>query len=396
MKKTKKGFVFFACLIILLLLPMSSEAEKLRVKVVVDKTSVRLKPDIGSMVIETLSAGTILESEEQVGEWYRVNLPPDENGYVIMGYIHFSAVEIVEEEMIEDVPAEMSPVSPVVESEQPSEPPVYQPSRWHPGVSFGLKLSGGIGYLSVGDLNASFQGWNDYFEEAWFGIEGGVEGEYQLLHWGYDFSGEFIVYPIPELGIALGAGYLQVSKESTVEVSMFFGSEDITVNPKISAIPITLGVYFTPPLGSGVNLILSAGAGYYIGQMSWEREVSGFLSDFTDTWKTTKGTLGFQGSLGFEFAFSPKVAFVIEGCGRYAKLKDLSGDFKRAGTDILGPFEWGGEYTMWYYEYSENAEYYPRVYFYEEEPDNLNYRNVRKAEIDLSGFSIKAGFRFRF
>jgi len=229
-----------------------------------------------------------------------------------------------------------------------------------------------------------------------FGIEGGVEGEYQLLHWGYDFSGEIIINPIPELGIALGAGYMQVSKESSVKVSNFFGSEEITVNPKISVIPITLGIYFTPPLAPGVNLVLSAGAGYYIGKMSWDREVSGFLSEFTDTWKTTKGTIGFQGSLGFEFAFSPKVAFVIEGCGQYAKLKDLSGDFKRAGTGILGPFEWGGEYTWWYYEYRYNTEYYPRLSFNEEEPDEPLYRNVRKAEIDLSGFSVKAGFRFRF
>ena len=262
MRKTKKTFVFFACLIILLLWPEPSKAEKLSVKVVVDNASVRLKPDIGSMVIETVAAGTVLESEEQVGEWYLVKLPPDENGYVITGYIHFSAIEILGEEMIEEVPADMSPVSPVVESEEPSLPPTFRTPPG-PGVGFGLKLSGGMGYLSVGDLNANFQGWNDYFEDAWFGIEGGVEGEYQLLHWGYDFSGEIIIYPIPELGIALGAGYTQVSKESNVKVSTFFGTEDITVNPKISAIPITLGVYFTPPLGSGVNLVLSAGAGYH-------------------------------------------------------------------------------------------------------------------------------------
>ncbi|NIM89958.1 MAG: SH3 domain-containing protein [Candidatus Aminicenantes bacterium] len=395
MRKTKKGFVFFTCLIILLLLPEVSQAEKLNVKIVVDNAIVRLKPDMGSMVIGTVPLGTILESEEQVDGWFRVSLPPDEKGYIVTGYIHSIAVEIVEEEMIEEVPARMSPVSPLVETEEPSRlPTIGTPPG--PGVSFGLKLSGGMGYLSVGDLNASFQGWNDYFEEAWFGVEGGAEGEYQLLHWGYDFSGEIIVYPIPELGIALGAGYMQVSKESNVKVSTFFGTEEISATPRISAIPITLGVYFTPPLGSGVNLILSAGAGYYIGQMSWEREVSDIFGEFTDTWKTNKGTLGFQGSLGFEFAFSPKIAFVIEGCGRYAKLKDLSGDFKRAGTGILGPFEWGGEYTMWYYEYSDNAESYPRVYFFEEEPDNPNYRNIRKAEIDLSGFSVKAGFRFRF
>lgn len=392
MRKAKRGFVFFACLIILLLLPESSEAGKLKVKVVVDKANVRLKPDIGSMVVETVTLGTILESEEQVGEWFKVSLPPDERGYIVTGYIHSSTVEIVKEEAIEEVPAEMSQASPVAEPEKPSQPPVYQPSPG-PGVGFGLKLSGGMGYLSVGDLNTGFQGENDYLGE----LPGDIEGQYELLHWGYDFGGEIIIYPIPELGIAVGAGYIQVSKESLIKYSGFFFPDETLVAPKISVIPITLGIYYSMPLASGVNLIVNGGAGYYLGQLSWDMDYSGFLSEYKDTFKGTKGTIGFQGGLGFEFEFSPNVAFVLEGCGRYAKLKDIVGDFKRAGTGMMGPFEESGEYTMWYYEFLIGTEYYPQTHFDEEEPyDPPYFRNVRKAEIDLSGFSVRAGFKFRF
>jgi hypothetical protein len=393
MRITKKYFFLFICLIILLIFPESSEAEKLKVKVVVDNTSIRLKPDIGSMIIETVSLGAVLESEEQVEEWYKVSLPPDESGYVVMGYIHSSAVKIVKEIEVEEVPAEMSPVSPAIEPKKPSPPPTYQPAPGS-GVEFGFKLSGGMAYLSVGDLNTGFQGYNDYLNEF---PEEDVEGKYNLFHWGYDFSGEIIINPIPELGIAIGAGYSQVSKESSVKVYGFFLSEEISVVPKITVIPITLGIYFTPPLAPGVNLVLSAGAGYYIGKLSWERGYSGFLSEYTDTFEGSKGTIGFQGSLGFEFEFSPKVAFVIEGVGRYAKLKEMKGDYSREGSSLLGPIDISGEYTLWYYEFLIGSEYYPRTHFFEEEPyDPPYYRNVRKAEIDLSGFSLKAGFKFRF
>jgi len=391
MRKTKKEFVLFVCLFILLILPGSSEAEILKVRVVAEKANVRLKPDIASIVIETVSLGAVLESEKQVGVWFRVSLPPDENGYIVKGYIHSTAVEIVTEEEIEEIPAELSPVSPVIEPEETSLPPAFQPSP-APGVGFGLKLSGGVGYLSVGDLNTNFQGRNDQLED----VALSYEGQYELLNWGYDFSGEIIIYPIPSLGIALGAGYIQVSNESSVSVTSIFSSEEIHVMPKISVIPITLGIYYSLPLASGVNLTLNGGTGYYIGTLSWDRDYSGTLAEYTDTFEGSEGTIGFQGGLGFEFKFSPIVALVIEGFGRYAKLKEMKGDYSREGSSFLGSIDASGEYTMYYYEYLAGTEYYPHTHFFEEEPSDPYYRNVRKAEIDLSGFSVRIGLKFRF
>ena len=60
--------------------------------------NVRLKPTTESAVIATVPAGAVLESIGKSGNWYQVNLPPDEKGIVISGYIWGELVEVMAEE----------------------------------------------------------------------------------------------------------------------------------------------------------------------------------------------------------------------------------------------------------------------------------------------------------
>jgi hypothetical protein len=101
MNKLNSGFLFAVCMMILLISPLRGRAEKTRVKVVVNIANVRLKPDLGSQVIDKMPLGTILESDEIVGEWFKVNLPPDESGISVTGYMHKSVVQIIAEEPVE-------------------------------------------------------------------------------------------------------------------------------------------------------------------------------------------------------------------------------------------------------------------------------------------------------
>ncbi|MCP2520876.1 SH3 domain-containing protein [Candidatus Aminicenantes bacterium AC-335-A11] len=97
------------------------QAGNLKVRVIVDKANVRLKPSLNSQIISKVPLGAILESEGKFGEWYRVNLPPDEYGFVVSGYIHESVVEVVEE----------IPKVPQIKEEKPSEvtPPIQEPVK---------------------------------------------------------------------------------------------------------------------------------------------------------------------------------------------------------------------------------------------------------------------------
>lgn len=96
--KFKRQVSFSILLIILLvLLGKIGEAGKVRIRVTVTKANIRLKPTTESMAISQAPLGAILVSEEKIGKWYRVALPPDEAGFVVAGYIHESTVELLGE-----------------------------------------------------------------------------------------------------------------------------------------------------------------------------------------------------------------------------------------------------------------------------------------------------------
>jgi len=45
--------------------------------------------------------GISLQAVGKAGEWYLVNLPPDEEGLIISGYIHQSFVQEIQEKKID-------------------------------------------------------------------------------------------------------------------------------------------------------------------------------------------------------------------------------------------------------------------------------------------------------
>lgn len=108
MKNYPKGFFFLILLLMasILFLTTIAEGARIKLRVNVENANIRLKPTIESTIISKAPLGAILESEEKVGNWYKVNLPPDESGFVVSGYIHESIVEVVEE--IEEISAKES------------------------------------------------------------------------------------------------------------------------------------------------------------------------------------------------------------------------------------------------------------------------------------------------
>ena len=259
-----------------------------------------------------------------------------------------------------------------------------------------LKLSGGWAYLAGGDLNQGLQGLNDFSKDEYLN----VSGYYKKLHEGFDFQGELILNLTPRLGIALGSGYFQASKKSSVNYDFWIISAKDTIHPKVSVIPITLGVYYNLPLFRLFSLNLNAGLGYYWGELKWEDqyvfEAQGFSDRGTERWNASKGTIGFQGGLGIDFHLTSHLALALEGFGRYAELKGLSGDWTLEGKDSSGSYSERGKRTLWYFELSSETRKYPMVGLYEERPESSSFLNVREAAINLSGFSVRAGIKFTF
>ena len=72
-------------------------AEELKLRVITADATIRLEPGSESTVVSKVKLGAVLTSETRAGEWYRVDLPPDEDGYVISGFVHQSQVEVMGE-----------------------------------------------------------------------------------------------------------------------------------------------------------------------------------------------------------------------------------------------------------------------------------------------------------
>jgi len=171
--KLKRKIAFSTLLIILFLCLVGiGEAATIKLRITVEKANIRLKPTTESVVIFQAPLGAILNAEEKIGEWYRVNLPPDERGVVVSGYIHQSIVEVLEEikevpkeEIIEEKKSSELKEEKEVESEQIPQVPRREPTKRYSfraglGLSFpsgdwadlfnlGLGLSAGNGFSIV-------------------------------------------------------------------------------------------------------------------------------------------------------------------------------------------------------------------------------------------------------
>ena len=71
-----------------------------KIQVILEKTNIRAEPDFISEVIYQVQLGISVQAVGKAGEWYLVNLPPDEEGLIISGYIHQSFVQELQEKKI--------------------------------------------------------------------------------------------------------------------------------------------------------------------------------------------------------------------------------------------------------------------------------------------------------
>jgi hypothetical protein len=67
--------------------------EHFQVRVIKQNAVLRIKPKNGAVIIKKLPLGALLEVEEEIGDWLKITLPPDEDGFVLTGYLLKSFTE---------------------------------------------------------------------------------------------------------------------------------------------------------------------------------------------------------------------------------------------------------------------------------------------------------------
>ncbi len=209
---------------------------------------------------------------------------------------------------------------------------LFPGSAYGSNISFSLKLYGGLNYISGGDLNEGLKGVNDYYAKFfwYFGLTKSG-GDYNPVHLGLDYGGDFIIQITPTVGIGLGAGHLRGTSESSITFTPVAAAEKTTAT--VSAVPLRLGMYFSLPAGAIVNVNFHAGLGYYLAKVSFD-----FRSSAPGSWEQSSARadangLGFHRGLGLEFRLSPVISLFLEGLGRYASISGFEGSGENNGYD---------------------------------------------------------------
>jgi len=252
---------------------------------------------------------------------------------------------------------------------------------------FGFKLGGGLAYVDGGDINTGLQGYMDYIGDMFehiFPVD--AEGGYEPFHLGMNFDGEIFYQVTPKFAIGLGVGYFSMTQESTLTFSVLSSTLNMLWTPKVAAIPLTLNLHYYVPMGKNLNLVLTAGAGWYFARYDLEESQEGR----TDRLETTGGGFGAHGGLGLELAITKNFFLTLDILGRYARVGELTGSWD---------YEPETEGKVWFFDADMDTldlGKYSIVVWDEGVPSGeVEITNLRKARLGLSGFSAVIGFLVR-
>jgi len=107
-----------------------------------------------------------------------------------------------------------------------------------------------------------------------------------------------------------------------------------------------------------------------------------------------KGGLGFQGGLSLEFAFSPRLAFVMSILGRFASIDEFRGPWtEKGGGDFWEINDSGPDHSAWYYDWQAGGKTYGQLAFQSEQPAGAAVSNPRRAKLGLTGFAATIGLK---
>jgi hypothetical protein len=374
---TPTAFVF----VIMISVGATAWGGGIKLRVSAEQANIREKPDIMSAILQQLPEGATLEAERKEGEWYAV-LVEKEGGGFILGYVHESLVMVIE----------AAPPAP----SQLREPAVARPveekreeKRERLSAAFWL----GGRHAAVGDLNDGARGLAQYYE---YQLSAAGDGEVEALHFGYLIGAEVRIPLATGFYISLGAEHS--SGEATSSVVYKGGSLEASYSTKpwLRTTPFSLALLYYPLrfiyIKAGLDYTFARCAYFY--RFSYPDPYE--QTEFWQEWKgeASSSGFGYQLGVGLEWPLDSRISLIAEAAFRHGRLGDLDGeDFYQESTDYQSR-ERGTLYRI--LATAGRAETFPLVFIRDRKPTEAGVVDVRRAELDLSGYSLRLGLKVRF
>lgn len=272
-----------------------------------------------------------------------------------------------------------------------------------PRISF--KLTGGGQYISIGDLNTSFDSWAHTLPSRSYDVAKAMKIDCWFATWEaelrFDLSRKIAV------GIALSnalhrtkqADFPLYDRASDDPVPVGSFASDATIDVRS---PIRISAYYTLPLSPTTNLLFDMGIGYYSGRMQESLDCEYFEDWHRSTWQTEwRSALGFHGGVSLEYVFSTRFSFVLDAQLRRAVLTDFPATMDLDTNMVPTGFYFDESGTLYLARWDEDGPFgigTQEFYVWATAPNGpvggmFGARSLGPARLDLSGFSLRAGIR---
>lgn len=401
----QKRVLFF--LVALSLLAVSARAgaapdgQGIRLRVTAEQANVRERPDIVSTILRQFPEGATLEAERKEGEWYAV-LVEKEGGGFILGYVHESLVAVIEpapaappkEPVQKQEPRAVEPVEVKEEPRRPTVPPAPPAPKEVAGrEKYGLVLWIGGRRAEVGDLNDGAEGLARYYGSRLSAV---ADGEVDPVHFGYLFGAEVRIPLAPGFFVSLGAERTSADASSSINYKGGTSAAAYSAQPAVKLTPISLAVLIYPVryvyAKAGLDFTLARCSYLYrldtpgpdAAEGSWE-EFDGRANSFG---------FGYQIGFGVEWPIASFVSLVTELAYRYSRFDGFDGEELHRDSTGAESRQEGKMYRIT--ASAGGAETYTLVFIRDKTPTEAGVIAARKAQLDLSGYSLKLGLSVRF
>jgi len=279
---------------------------------------------------------------------------------------------------------------------------------------FSLKFTSGWGSSAspMGDINDCLESFNynrvfvlyrKYKPDNLIGEIKTLDGKFS--HWEAELG--FNLTPRIGFRIATAGPFHTRNESSLIYIYEGYVGPQITTwtfKPEIKVSnPVRLSIYYTIFSDTKINFLVGGGFGFYSGKAAQTLEFYEILpieGSELDTYQWHAGrnfSIGFHGNIVLEYCFTRKIALVAELQQRYAKIRGLKGALK-SNSSAGFHFEESG--TLYYYtewDFLIGARY-ARLTIWPKPPEGSvsEIEDVRKAALDLSGYSFRIGIRILF